>query len=123
MATGGRVLHHLKTFAPQERNTILFCGFQAAGTRGAAMLAGATEIKIHGSYIPVRAEVLHLDMLSAHADGDGITAWLRTAPAAPRATFVTHGEPVASDALRHRIEEQLGWTCRVPDYREEVTIG
>ncbi|HTI87074.1 MAG TPA: MBL fold metallo-hydrolase [Alphaproteobacteria bacterium] len=123
MATGGRVLHHLKAFAPDARNTIVLAGFQAAGTRGAALLAGAPQIKIHGGYVPVRAEVINLTMLSAHADAGEIMDWLRTATAAPRTTFVTHGEPTAADALRHRIEEELHWSARVPDYRDSATIG
>lgn len=123
MATGGRVLHHLKVFAPDVRNSIVFAGFQAAGTRGAAMLAGAKQIKIHGGYVPVNAEVLNLSMLSAHADADGIMRWLRTATSPPRMTFVTHGEPTAADALRHRIEEELHWNVRVPDYRDTADIG
>jgi metallo-beta-lactamase family protein len=122
MATGGRVLHHLKVFAPDERSTIVFAGFQAAGTRGAAMLAGAAQIKIHGNYIPVRAEIVDLAMLSAHADSGEIMAWLGTAGRPPRSTFVTHGEPVAADALRHRIKEELRWNTRVPDYRDTADI-
>ncbi len=122
MATGGRVLHHLKHFAPDPKNTILFAGFQAGGTRGADMADGANRIKIHGYYYPVRARVEMLDMLSAHADYFEILAWLTTFQRAPRTTFVTHGEPAAADALRHSIEEALGWRCRVPDYRDEVTL-
>jgi metallo-beta-lactamase family protein len=122
MATGGRVLHHLKAYAPDRKSTILFAGFQAGGTRGAAMLAGAEAIKIHGQYVPVRAQVSNLDMLSAHADADEILRWLRGFKAAPRMTFVTHGEPAASDALRHRIEEELGWRCLVPDHGEKVEL-
>lgn len=122
MATGGRVLHHLKHYAPDSRNTILFTGFQAGGTRGAAMTAGADRVKIHGDYVPVRAEVANLQMLSAHADADEIMDWLGHFAAPPRLTFVTHGEPAASDALRRRIVEQLGWDCTVPDYREEVEL-
>ncbi|BEP55559.1 MBL fold metallo-hydrolase [Variovorax sp. V118] len=117
MATGGRVLHHLKAYAPDARNTILFAGFQAAGTRGAAMVAGVDAIKIHGAYVPVRAEVANLETLSAHADHDELLAWL-DAQRAPRRVFVTHGEPVAADALRLAIEERHGWPCTVPDYRE-----
>jgi len=117
MATGGRVLHHLEAYAPHARNTILFAGFQAAGTRGAALLAGAEAVKIHGAYVPVRAEVAHLDSLSAHADRAQLLAWLG-ALAAPRRVFVTHGEPVAADALRLAIEERHGWPVTVPDYRE-----
>ncbi|MGD9601792.1 MAG: MBL fold metallo-hydrolase [Gammaproteobacteria bacterium] len=122
MATGGRVLHHLKHFAPDRRNTILFTGFQAGGTRGAAMTAGADSVKIHGQYVRVNAEVANLQMLSAHADADEIMAWLGNFEAPPRMTFVTHGEPAASDALRHRIAEELGWPCTVPDYREEAEL-
>ena len=122
MATGGRVLHHLKRFAPDPRNTILFAGFQAGGTRGAAMTAGADRVKIHGEYVPVRAEVVNLEMLSAHADADEIMSWLAGFVFPPRLTFITHGEPAASDALRHRIEEELGWACRVPEHLEQIEL-
>ncbi|MDH3239906.1 MAG: MBL fold metallo-hydrolase [Alphaproteobacteria bacterium] len=122
MATGGRVLHHLKHYAPDHRNTVLFTGFQAGGTRGAAMMGGAESVKIHGQSIPVKAEVANLQMLSAHADGDQILDWLGHFRAPPRLTFVTHGEPAASDALRRRIEEELNWPCRVPDYRDEASL-
>jgi metallo-beta-lactamase family protein len=117
MATGGRVLHHLKAYAPDARNTILFAGFQAAGTRGAAMVGGAESVKIHGAYVPVRAEVANLDTLSAHADREQLLAWLG-ALRSPKRVFVTHGEPVAADALRLAIEERHGWPVTVPDYRE-----
>lgn len=123
MATGGRVIHHLKTFAPDPRNTILFAGFQAGGTRGATIVHGADTVKIHGEQIPVRAEVAMIDNLSAHADAGEILQWLRGFTTPPRRTFVTHGEPTAADALRHRIEEELGWDCRVPDYLEQVRLG
>jgi metallo-beta-lactamase family protein len=123
MATGGRVLHHLKSYAPDPRNTIVFVGFQAGGTRGAALISGATSVKIHGQYIPVRARVEHLEMLSAHADSDEILVWLRQFKTAPRMTFITHGEMAASDVLRHRIEEELSWDCSVPEYRQEVDLA
>jgi metallo-beta-lactamase family protein len=122
MATGGRVVHHLKAFAPDPRNTILFSGFQAGGTRGARIVAGAPAVKIHGEYIPVRAEVSLLDAFSAHADCAEILDWLRHFKSAPRHTFITHGEPAASDALRVRIEEQLGWECHVPEHLESVEL-
>ena len=122
MATGGRVVHHLKAFAPDPNNTILFVGFQAGGTRGAAMLNGTETIKIHGEYVPVRAEVVSIDNLSAHADYAEILDWLKHFEAPPRQTFVTHGEPRAADALRHRIEEHLGWRTRVPEYLESVRL-
>lgn len=123
MATGGRVVHHIKALAPDPKNTILFAGFQAAGTRGAAMVNGAESVKIHGEYVPVRAEVQILSNLSAHADYAEILEWLNGFRAPPRQTFITHGEPTAADALRHRIEEQKRWRCRVPDYREQVELA
>ena len=123
MATGGRVLHHLKSYAPDAKNTILFAGFQAGGTRGAAMVAGADSVKIYGQYVPVRAAVKNLEMLSAHADADEIMRWLRQFKSPPRTTFITHGEPAASDALRHRIEEELRWPCLVPDHGQMVDLS
>lgn len=123
MATGGRVIHHLKAFAPDSRNMILLPGFQAAGTRGAALASGAEAIKIHGEYVPVRAEVVKLDHLSAHADYAEILDWLKHFRRPPRETFVTHGEPAAADEMRRRIEETLGWKVRVPDYGEKANLG
>ncbi len=123
MATGGRVLHHLKVFAPDPRNTILFAGYQAAGTRGATLVAGADSVKIHGGYAPVNAEVKNLQMLSAHADRGEILRWLGNFEHPPRTTFITHGEPVAADALRLAIEEQYGWTTRVPEHMERATLS
>jgi metallo-beta-lactamase family protein len=122
MATGGRVVHHLKVFAGDERNTILFSGFQAGGTRGASMLAGARAVRIHGESVVVRAEIAQLQSASAHADADELIAWLRQLPAAPRQVFVTHGEPLASDALRQRIQADLGWQASVPEYRDAVAL-
>jgi metallo-beta-lactamase family protein len=122
MATGGRVVHHLKRFAPEERNLILFAGYQAGGTRGATMVAGAEAVKIHGDMVPVRAEVRCLDMLSAHADANELLAWLRTERDVPRSTFVTHGEPTPSDTLRRRIQDELGWSVSVPGHGDVVEL-
>jgi metallo-beta-lactamase family protein len=122
MATGGRIIHHLKYYAPDRKNVVLFAGFQAGGTRGAAMTAGAESIKIHGQHVPVRAEIANLDMLSAHADATEIVSWLRNFEAPPQTTFITHGEPDAADALRHRIEEELHWNCSVPQYRDQIDL-
>ena len=116
MATGGRVLHHLKALAPNPKNHIVFPGFQVGGTRGAAMIAGASEVKIHGEYVAVKAEVSHLEGVSGHADADGLMAWLRNLQAPPAQTFVVHGEPAAADALRMRIQDQLGWRVTVPGH-------
>jgi len=123
MATGGRVLHHLKAFGQDHRNTILFSGFQAVGTRGAKLVAGATETKIFGEWIPIRAEVANLSMLSAHADAGEIMRWLGGFKAPPRHTYIVHGEPAASEALRDRIGRELGWDCTVaePETRYRLT--
>ena len=122
MATGGRVLHHLKAFAPDARNTILFVGHQAVGTRGALMVAGARTVKMHGKHVPIHADVHVLDNLSAHADYAEILDWLRHFEAAPRQTFITHGEPEAAEALKSRIEEALGWHCHVPVHAESAAL-
>jgi metallo-beta-lactamase family protein len=122
MATGGRVVHHLKAFAPDHRNTILLAGYQAAGTRGAALAASAREVKIHGDYVPVRASVVNLGSLSAHADRRVRLAWLGRLPRAPRRVFVTHGEPVAADSLRQAIEERHRWPCTVAEHMQAVEL-
>jgi metallo-beta-lactamase family protein len=101
---------------------LLFVGFQAAGTRGAALVGGATSVKVHGQYVPVRAEVVHLDTLSAHADRDGLLAWLGALPRPPRRVFVNHGEPVAADALRLAIEERFGWPAQVPEHGQRIDL-
>ncbi len=122
MATGGRVVHHIKAFAPDARNMILFAGFQAAGTRGAAMAAGSDSVKIHGEYVPVRAEVVCLDSLSAHADYAEVLDWLRGIKAPPKKVFVTHGEPAAADEMRRRIVETFDWDCEVAEFQQSVTL-
>ncbi len=122
MATGGRVLHHLKAYITDHKNTILFTGYQAAGTRGEALIHGANRIKIHGEYYPVEAEIVMQDSLSAHSDYQESLDWLRHFKSPPKMTFLTHGEPIAADALRHSIEEELHWNCRVPEYLERVHL-
>ena len=122
MATGGRVVHHLKEFAPDPRNTILFAGFQAEGTRGAAMLNGAKSIKIHGEDVPVLAQIESIEGLSAHADYVQILDWLKQMKHAPRRVFVTHGEQTAAEAMVRHIEEVLHWDAHVPEYMEIVQL-
>ncbi|TAM01623.1 MAG: MBL fold metallo-hydrolase [Paraburkholderia sp.] len=122
MATGGRVLHHLALYAPDPRNTIALVGYQAAGTRGAALAAHAPAIKLHGEYVRVRAEVAAISSLSAHSDYGETLDWLGGLTCPPLRTFVTHGEPAAADALRRRITETLGWRCEVPGYLESVDL-
>ena len=121
MATGGRVLHHLVAFAPDPKNAVVLCGFQAGGTRGAALARGARTLRIFGQEVPVNAEVLSLESASAHADSDGLMAWLRDGPA-PRNVFIVHGEPESADALRRRIKQELHWPAHVPEYGEEIDL-
>lgn len=123
MCTGGRVLHHLRRFLPDPRSCILFVGFQAAGTRGRTLVDGADELKLLGEYVPVRARVVQIDGLSAHADYAELLGWLRASAIAPAKVFVTHGEPSASDALRRRLRDELGWDARVPEVGETVHLG
>lgn len=122
MATGGRVLHHLVAFAGDPRNAIVLCGFQAGGTRGATIAAGARSVRIYGRDVAMGAEVVQLSAASAHADGDEVIDWLRAAPQPPRGVFVTHGEPAAADAMRQRIERELGWAAYIPEYLEQVDL-
>ena len=122
MLTGGRILHHLKRFAPSPRNAIVLPGYQASGTRGDSLLRGAEELKIHGSYVPVRAEVHHLDVYSAHADQKGLLAWLGACTRAPRGVFLVHGEPAAADTLRRRIDESLGFPVDVAEDGQSVEL-
>ena len=123
MATGGRVVHHLKALAPNPNNTLLMPGFQAGGTRGAQIVAGVPSVRIHGEDVPIRAEVVAMQTLSAHADADEIMQWLRGFKRPPKHTFVVHGEPHASDVLRRRISLELGWSVSVPEYRDSVELS
>lgn len=122
MATGGRVLHHLAHLAPESRNCILLPGYQVAGTRGRALLDGASTVKIFGQYVPVRAEVVGVEDLSAHADADGLLAWLRSTPGQSGVAYLVHGEAAASAALAERIRLELGWTAVVPRDGERVVV-
>ena len=122
MATGGRILHHLKAHAGNPANTVLFTGYQADGTPGAKLLAGERTVRIHDRPYPVRAEICELPGLSAHADADEIIKWLSASDHAPRRTFVTHGEASASDALRGRLRTELGWTAEVPMLDDVVSL-
>lgn len=122
MASGGRVLHHIKAFGGDPRNTILFAGFQAPGTRGRALVDGIRDVKIHGKWMEIRAEVADLTSLSAHADSDQLMRWLKGFEAPPRKTFIVHGEPNASSALRDRIERELGWRCAIPAMGDEQPL-
>ena len=122
MATGGRVLHHIAAFGPDHRNTLLFSGYQAAGTRGRKLLEGARETKIYGQWLPINAEIAELPMLSAHADSDELMRWLSGFQRAPRRVFVVHGEADSSEALRERIQRELGWSVCVPLQGQEFEL-
>ncbi|MFI7413437.1 MBL fold metallo-hydrolase RNA specificity domain-containing protein [Streptomyces sp. NPDC049627] len=121
MATGGRVLHHLRRLLPDARNSVVVVGFAAQGTRARDLVDGAKVLKMFGEYVPVRAEVADVPHFSAHADAGQIIQWLRGAPA-PHATYLVHGEPDAAEALRDRIDRTLGWTAVVPRSGERVLV-
>jgi metallo-beta-lactamase family protein len=122
MATGGRVLHHLAAALPDPRNTVLFVGFQAAGTRGRRLIEGEKQVKMFGQFVPVNARVERLNAMSAHADASEIVRWLRTFPSAPGITYLVHGEPPAQQALKQRIERELGWNVHIPGHGERVDL-
>ena len=122
MATGGRVLHHLRRRLPDPRTTVLLVGYQAQGTRGRLLQEGARTVRIFGDDVPVRGRVQVIHGLSAHADADGLVAWLRTVSPAPRRVFVVHGEPPAAATLAGRVRRELGWDVAVPAYRDRVSL-
>lgn len=123
MLSGGRVLNHLEARLPEERNTILLVGFQAAGTRGRLLKEGISELKMHGQYIPVRCRVEEMGSLSAHADQSETLSWLGRLKRAPKTIYINHGEPQASDALRVKIRDTLGWECEVPHPDQEFELS
>ncbi len=123
MATGGRVLHHLRALASDHRNSIVFAGFQAGGTRGARLVAGERSVRIFGEDVRINAEVVSLSGMSAHADAAQLIDWMKTAPRAPRHVFINHGEPNAADALRVRIGRELHWDASVPLLGQRVEIA
>lgn len=118
MATGGRVLHHLKRFIGDPRHTILLAGFQAEGTRGGRLARGEKELKIHGQLWPVRAEIVQLHNMSAHADYSEILSWLSGFVKLPKKIFITHGEASAAESLRKKIIDSHGGEAIVPEYLE-----
>ncbi len=122
MVTGGRVLHHLKAFISDAKNTILFVGFQAEGTGGRALVEGAKEIKIHDKLYNVRAEIKRINTLSGHADYNEILEWLSHFQNSPKKVFVTHGEIEASRSLQKKMEERFGWTVVIPKYLESFDL-
>ncbi len=123
MATGGRVLYHMQAALPDRKNTILFVGYQAAGTRGRQLVDGAREVRIKGQIVNVAARIERIDSMSAHADSEEILRWLGKFSTPPRMTYLVHGEPAPMDVLKAKIEERLKWSVHTPEHLEEVQIG
>jgi metallo-beta-lactamase family protein len=123
MATGGRVLHHLQAALPDTRNTVLFVGFQAAGTRGRTLVDGAREVKIRGQLVPVHARIERIDSMSAHADSVETLRWLGGFDTPPEMTYLVHGEPGPMDALKTTIASRLHWKVHTPAHLEQVEVS
>jgi metallo-beta-lactamase family protein len=122
MAEGGRVLYHIAHYGPESENTILFAGFQAAGTRGAEMLKGAKEVRIHGHMVPINARIENLEALSSHADYEELLQWLKGFEIPPKEVFLTHGEDQAAESLKSKIEKAYGWKTVVPKYLQSFDL-
>lgn len=123
MVSGGRVLHHLAQRLPDARNAVILAGFQAQGTRGRALQEGAKSLNLYGQVVPVGAEILEMGQLSAHAGKSELLRWLAALPAPPKQTYLTHGEPVAAQALQAAITEKFGWKAAVARYLDSVPVG
>jgi len=122
MVEGGRILHHLAHRLPHPQNTVLFIGFQAAGTRGRTIVEGKPTVKIHGQQIPIRAKIENISGFSAHADYNEILAWLMGFNRPPLKTFIVHGEPEAAEALAEKIKNRFGWDVIIPKFKESFEI-
>jgi metallo-beta-lactamase family protein len=122
MVTGGRIKHHIVNNITRPESTILFVGYQAEGTPGRILLDGAREIRLLGQLYPVKAHIEKIDGFSAHADRDGLLAWLSDIRVPPRCVFVTHGEEEAATSLAKLLNEKTGWTVKVPHYRDTVNL-
>ena len=122
MLTGGRALHHISRLAPDSKNIILFVGYQAAGTRGRALLEGAREIRVHSRMVSVAAEVKDLEGMSGHGDRAELLRWIGGIPNTPRVTYLTHGEYDAALALREHIVTSRGWEAHIPELGETVEL-
>lgn len=123
MATGGRVVHHLEHMLPDPRHTVVLTGHQAVGTRGRQLAEGATEVKMFGLYVPVRAEVVVDDGFSVHADGPELLDWLKQLHTAPETVYVVHGEPQSARSLATSVRAETGWCVVVPELHERVRVG
>ena len=122
MVTGGRIQHHLVQRLPDPKNTVLFIGFQAPGTRGFTIKSGAPEVKIYGDMVPIRAQVAAFEQFSDHADPPELLQWLRTFPQKPVATYLVHGEPAAASQLRDTMSKELGWNVQIAQWMQKVEV-
>jgi metallo-beta-lactamase family protein len=122
MVTGGRIQHHLAQRLPDPRNTVLFIGFQAPGTRGFTIKSGAPEVKIFGQIVPIRAEIVAFEQFSDHADPPELLQWLHTFPKKPGATYLVHGEPAAASQLRDTMSKELGWNVQIAQWMQKVQV-
>ncbi len=122
MGTGGRVVHHLRDMLPQAKHTIIFVGYQAMGTRGRRLVDGATEVKMHGEMVAVRASIEQIESFSVHADGDELIAWMRGASEKPKQVLVVHGEAGAAETFAERVNAELGVPCKAPQLGERFTL-
>jgi metallo-beta-lactamase family protein len=122
MMSGGRVLHHALRLLPDETATVVFVGYQAAGTLGRRVADGEKQVKVLGQWIPVRCRIEKIGGFSAHADWKEVLRWLEGMPSAPRRVFVTHGEPEAADAMAGHMRERFGWEIEVPQYGEQFEL-
>lgn len=122
MLTGGRVLHHIAAYGDDPRNAILLTGYQAPGTRGGRLAAGADELRIFGRDVPIRAEVVQLQSMSAHADADGILRWLKPGVTPGMRVALNHGEPGSADALRLRLEREMGIDVLVAEHGQQLDV-
>ncbi|MFM7872291.1 MAG: MBL fold metallo-hydrolase RNA specificity domain-containing protein [Actinomycetota bacterium] len=123
MATGGRVLHHLRQVLPDPNNTVLFVGHQVEGTRGHALINGASVVRVYGQDVHVQAEIRHLDALSAHADSEELIRWLGGLGTPPQDIAIVHGEPVAAEAFRARLSTDLGWSAFVAEHGQVAIVA
>jgi len=122
MVTGGRILHHLAQRLPDPKNTVLFIGFQAPGTRGATIKSGAKEVKMFGDLVQIRARIATFEQFSDHADPPELLEWLHTFQKKPTATYLVHGEEEAASMLRDAITKELGWNVQVAEWMQKAEV-
>ena len=123
MITGGRVLHHLAKRLPDSRSAVLLVGYQAEGTGGRALQDGAKFLRIFGAEVPVRAQVVNIGQLSAHAGKSELLRWLSGFKTAPKQTFLVHGEPVALESLKAAVTSQYLWPVTIPAYQQSFDLN